>query len=92
MPEYLEYRQKQYLHALYESIIYKDIIVRNKIPQEKPIKELVYYFASNNAKEFSYNSVRKILNIASANTIADYCQYLENSFLCFSLTRFSYST
>lgn len=91
MPEYLEYRQKQYLHALYESIIYKDIIVRNKIPQEKPIKELVYYFASNNAKEFSYNSVRKILNIASANTIADYCQYLENSFLCFSLTRFSYS-
>src|SRR5690606_20869986 len=72
-------------------IIYKDIIVRNKLSQEKPIKELVYYLASNNAKEFTYNSVRKLLGLASSNTVAEYCHYLENSFLCFSINRFSYS-
>lgn len=91
MPEYLENKQKQYLHTLYENILYKDIIVRYKLPQQKPIKELVYYLASNNAKEFSYNSLRKLLGLASSNTIAEYCHYLENSFLTFTINRFSYS-
>jgi len=91
MPEYLENKQKQYLHTLYENLLYKDIIVRYKLPQQKPIKELVYYLASNNAKEFSYNSLRKLLGLASSNTIAEYCHYLENSFLTFTINRFSYS-
>lgn len=91
MPEYLENRQKQYLHTLYENILYKDIIVRYKLPQQKPIKELVYYLASHNAKEFSYNALRKLLGLGSSNTVAEYCHYLENSFLSFVVDRFSYS-
>lgn len=91
MPEYLENQQKQYLHTLYENILYKDIIVRHKLPQQKPIKELVYYLASNNAKEFSHNALRKLLGLASSNTVAEYCHYLENSFLSFTINRFSYS-
>ena len=91
MPEYLENKQKHYLHTLYENILYKDIIVRHKLPQPKPIKELVYYLASNNAKEFSYNALRKLIGLASSNTVADYCHYLENSFLIFIVNRFSYS-
>lgn len=91
IPEYLENRQKQYLQTLYENILYKDIIVRHKLPQQKPIKELVYYLASNNAKEFTYNSLKKLVGLATANTVAEYCHYLENSFLCFTLNRFAYS-
>jgi predicted AAA+ superfamily ATPase len=90
-PEYLLNEQKEYLHQLYENILYKDIIVRNRIPLEKPIKELVYYLASNNCKEFTYNSLRKLIGLASANTVSDYCHHLETSFLCFTLNRFSYS-
>ena len=91
LPEYLENKQKQYLHTLYENILYKDIIVRHKLPQQRPIKELVYYLASNNAKEFSYNALRKLLGLASSNTVAEYCHYLESSFLSFIVNRFSYS-
>ncbi|OGV27866.1 MAG: hypothetical protein A3F18_03295 [Legionellales bacterium RIFCSPHIGHO2_12_FULL_37_14] len=91
LPEYLENQQQQYLHTLYESILFKDIIVRYKLTQQKPIKELVYYLASNNAKEFTYNSLRKLLGLASSNTVAEYCQYLENSYLAFSINRFAYS-
>lgn len=91
MPEYLENKQKQYLQTLYENILYKDIIVRYKLPQQKAIKELVYYLASNNGKEFSYNSLRKLLGLATTNTVSEYCHYLENSYLCFVLNRFSYS-
>src|SRR3990167_120801 len=91
MPEYLENKQKKYLQTLYENILYKDIIVRHKLPQQKPIKELVYYLASNNAKEFTYNSLKKLLGLATSNTIAEYCHYLEKSYLCFIVNRFSYS-
>lgn len=91
IPEYLENVQKQYLHTLYENIVYKDIIVRNKLTQEKPMKELVHYLASNNAKEFSYNALRHLLGLGSSNTVAEYCHYLENSFLCFTVNRFAYS-
>lgn len=91
LPEYLENKHIQYLHQLYENILYKDIIVRNKITLEKPIKELVYYLASNNCKEFTYNSLRKLIGLASANTVSDYCHHLESSFLCFTVNRFSYS-
>lgn len=91
LPEYLLSGQKQYLQSLYENIMYKDIIVRNRITLEKPIKELVYYLASNNCKEFSYNSLRKLIGVSSANTVSDYCHHLENSFLCFAINRFSYS-
>ncbi len=41
IPEYIESGQKEYLHALYENILYKDIIVRHHLSQEKTIKELV---------------------------------------------------
>lgn len=91
MPEYLENKQKQYLHTLYESILYKDIIVRHKLTQEKPIKEMIYYLASNNTKLFTYNALRKMTGLASANTVSSYCHFLENSYLCFVLNRFSYS-
>ncbi len=91
LPEYLENRQIEYLHALYESILYKDIIVRHKLPHAKPIKELVYYLASNNTKTFTYNALAKLIGVGSSNTIAEYCQYLENSFLCFIINRFDYS-
>ena len=91
MPEYLDNQQKAYLQALYENILYKDIVVRHKLPSAQPIKELVYYLASNNAKEYTYNSLRKLLGLSNANTVAEYCQYLESCFLCFSLNRFSFS-
>lgn len=91
IPEYLENNSLEYLQAIFENILYKDIIVRNKISNPKPLQELVYYLASNNTKEFTYNSLKNLVGIKSANTIADYCSYLENSFLCFSVSRFSYS-
>jgi len=90
-PEYLATRQKQYLHNLYENILYKDIIVRNNIENVTAIKALVYYLASNNAKEFTYNSLRKLLELSNARTVSDYCHFLENCFLCFTVNRFSFS-
>ena len=91
IPEYLHYQQKDYLHFLYESVIYRDILARYKIVNERVIKELGYFLASNLGKEVTYNALRKLLGVASPSTISDYCTYFENSFLCFFINRFDYS-
>jgi len=90
-PKYLETREKEYLHSVYENILYKDVIVRNKIENVSALKELAYYLASNNTKEFTYNSLRKLLLLSNTTTVSDYCHYLEDSFLCFIVNRYSYS-
>ncbi len=89
IPEFVKHQQMDYLHALYESILYRDIIARYKISNTTAIKKLVFYLASNCSKELTYNSLRKFLGLGSATTVSDYCHYLEGSFLCFFIHRYS---
>lgn len=91
IPEYVKYQDTDYLHSLYDSIIYRDIIARYNITNAKPIKALIFYLASNCSKEMTYSSLRKLLQIGSATTVSDYCSYLENSYLCFFVNRYSES-
>jgi len=88
-PEYLQTEKKEYLKSLYENILYRDIITRYHLPQEKPIKEVVFYSASNIGKEISYNNLRKLTNLSSATTIREYFEYLENSYLAFLIPRYN---
>ncbi|HLB42769.1 MAG TPA: ATP-binding protein [Gammaproteobacteria bacterium] len=90
-PEYIKYQNNDYLDSLYNSIIYRDIISRYKISNPKPIRELVFYLASNCSKEITYNALRKLLQLGSATTVSDYCSYLEDSYLCFFISRYDES-
>jgi len=90
LPEFLVLKNKAYLQNLFESILYRDIIVRYRI-NERSVKELSIFLASNISSNITYNSLRKTLGLASATTVADYCSYLSNSYLCFFVSRFSYS-
>jgi predicted AAA+ superfamily ATPase len=91
IPEYVKWEQSQYLHMLYESVLYRDIITRYKLPEEKPIKELAFLFASNMGKEITFNSLRKLIGLSNASTVSEYCDYLANSFLSFLINRYSHS-
>jgi len=90
-PEYLKELNADYLKTLYENIVYRDILVRYKIPNEKSLKELVNLAINNISKEISFNSIKKILGLGSSTTIKDYFDYLENSFLIFLVPKFDYS-
>jgi predicted AAA+ superfamily ATPase len=68
-----------------------NIFARYNIPNEKPLKELIYYFASNIGKEFSFSKLSEIVGLGSPNTVSSYCGYLEECFLCFFLNRYSHS-
>lgn len=91
IPEYVKFHKQEYLKNLYEGIIYRDIIARHKISNEKAVKQLVYTFASNVGKEFSYSKISETLGLGSATTVSSYCTYLEDCYLCFFLTRYSHS-
>ncbi len=91
MPEYLKYNDPIVLKRVYEDILYRDIVVRHEIKGVKALRELSLYFMSNMTTMFTYNNLKETFNLGSPNTIKSYVDYLENSFLIFTINKFSYS-
>jgi predicted AAA+ superfamily ATPase len=91
IPEYVKSEKPEYLKDLLEGILYRDIIVRYKINDEKALRELVHYLASNIGKEFSYTNLGEAIDNKSPHTIANYCNYLEQCYLFFFVNRYSHS-
>lgn len=87
-PQYLNTGDPRYLRELYNDIIYRDIVVRHKLPSDRQIKEVAYYLASNFTHKFTYQSVAKAANIKSTETVSDYIGYLEESYLVGILTKY----
>lgn len=90
-PQYIQSDSDNYLFSLYNDIIYKDVVVRNKINNEKQLKEMMYYLASNATHRFTYNSVAKAVNIKSPDTIKSYIGFIEDTYLVRQLAKFDYS-
>ncbi|MCH9611769.1 MAG: hypothetical protein S4CHLAM102_02430 [Chlamydiia bacterium] len=91
IPEYVKYGKTEYLRDLLDGILYRDIIARYKLPDEKPLREIVYLLASNVGKEFSYSKLSKTVGTSSSNTISSYCDYLEQCYLFFFLHKYNHS-
>ncbi|MEM0466661.1 MAG: ATP-binding protein [Candidatus Thermoplasmatota archaeon] len=91
IPEYLKTRDKEYLHTLYNNILYRDIIARYMIKRQKTLKELVNILMTTIASPFTYNSLKKTLQLSNSITVKEYISYLCNSYLFFEVQRFDYS-
>lgn len=92
LPEFLnENKNIEYLSNLYKDIIFRDIIGRYGIENIRDFRDLSLYLMSNISQLFTYRSLAKILNIGSPNTVKSYIQFLEDSYLIFTLNRFDYS-
>lgn len=82
--------RKEYLSTLFDSIIYKDILRRYKIRNPQGVADLAKYLLSNTAKEFSFNSLTEIGHSRSVHTVQRYLGFLQEAYLFFTLSRFSY--
>ncbi|MDI3484785.1 MAG: uncharacterized protein PWQ50_5 [Methanolobus sp.] len=91
IPEFVKLRDDLYIKTLYENILYRDIIARYNLRNEKALKTTVYFAASNIAKEISFNSIKNLTGLSSATTIKEYFEYLENSYLAYLVPKFSAS-
>jgi uncharacterized protein len=90
-PLYLKEGSDDYLKSLYESILYRDVLVRNKLVNERELLELVYYLASNVSKLTSFNGLTKVAGVKNATTIRNYLSFLQDTYLIFQISKFDYS-
>ncbi len=90
-PEYLAQDRKEILQQLFRDILFRDIAVRHGLKNTHELEQLALFLLSNTAKETTFNSLRKILNLASATTVSDFAGWLQDSYLLFFVSRFSYS-
>lgn len=91
IPDPLRYPELPLLRTLYEDVLYRDIAARYRIEQVQALKELAFYLMSNPASQISYNKLKEQFRLGSVNTIKNYIEYLENSWLIFTLNVYDYS-
>ena len=91
IPQYVASGNDDFLKLLYESIVYRDVLVRNKFSNERELLELALFLASNAAKRFSYVSLAKAVGLKDSGTAQAYVCALENAYLVSQVRKFDFS-
>jgi len=81
---------KEFTRNLFNSIITRDIVVRYRVKYANALEELALLLVNYFTSKISLRNLTRHLNIKSSHTIKEYLGYLENTFLIFSISRFSY--
>lgn len=81
---------KVYLETLFDAILLKDVVKRYKVRFSQKIYDLAIYLISNFSSQFSLNKLKNILEFRSVHTLQNYLKYLEDAYLVFPLSRFSF--
>lgn len=79
-----------YLQGLFDSIILKDVVKRYNVRYPDDLYNLAKYLVSAFSKEASFTKLKNVLNFRSVHTVQAYFGYLEETYLVFSLDRFSF--
>ncbi len=90
-PEFLREKDQTLLHELFRDVLMRDVVNKFGIRNTSILKKLAAYLISNVGKEFSYNSLKRMFEVKSVQTIVDYISYLEDAYLIFTVPKFSYS-
>ena len=88
-PRYLQTHEEIVLQELFDDIVYRDVIVHNKIRDTAAVRELTAYLVENVGCRFTASKMLKPLNVASASTITQWCEWLEKAYLFFFVPIFS---
>jgi len=91
IPDALKYPELPLLRSLYDDVLYRDIATRYRLDAVTALKELAFYLISNPASMVSFNKLKDQFRLGSVNTIKSYIDYMENSWLVFSLNLYDFS-
>jgi hypothetical protein len=82
----------EYLYAIYNTIIEKDITQRHQINDKRAFTNIVKFVASNIGSQLSPSNISKTLKQDGQNihhsTVEKYLDYLESSFIFYKVNRF----
>lgn len=90
-PLVVKEKDPEIAHALFQDILYRDIIVRYKLSNVEEVKQIALYFASNIGKLFSYSTLQTISGLKSLSSVKNYLHYFEASYLFYYLKKYDYS-
>jgi uncharacterized protein len=91
IPDPLKYPELPLLRTLYDDVLYRDIATRYRVEEVRALKELAFYLMSNIASPISFNRLKNQLRLGSLNTVKNYIEYMENSWLLFTVNVYDYS-
>ena len=91
IPDALKYPELPILRTLYNDVLYRDIATRYRLGNVAMLKELGFFLMSNIANLISYNKLKQQFNVGSVNTIKTYIEYMEDSWLFFTLNVHDFS-
>ena len=89
-PQYLSTGNTRYLRELYNDILYRDIVVRHRLPTDRQLREVAYSLSSNYTHKMTYNSLTKATSVKSSDTVNDYIGYMEESYLIGLVSKYDY--
>ncbi|MHA1659067.1 MAG: ATP-binding protein, partial [Promethearchaeota archaeon] len=89
-PEFVLSENIELLKNYFEDILYKDVILRHEIRDVNLLRKIANYCLTNLSQSLSYNSLKNLFKI-SLDTARSYLSYLEESFMIFQVSIFSYS-
>lgn len=90
-PEFVKYKDQEYVKRIYEDVLYRDILTRFNIREVKAFKQLANFLFTNFTQEISYNSLKNILGFKSVMSVKNYVDFMQESFLVFELYKYDYS-
>lgn len=82
-PRYLQTNEEIVLQELFDDIVYRDVIVHNKIRDTAAVRELTAYLVENVGYRFTASKMRGPLGVSSASTITQWCEWIEKAYLFF---------
>ena len=96
MPQRFQFSSQEdtitYLEDLYNSIVYKDILLRNKVLHVDLLEHLLEYLVSTPSQTFSGLSISKYFQSVNRNipleTLYNYFNYIINSFIINKVSRY----
>ena len=81
---------RDYLSTLFNSILYKDVVVRHGIRMHAAIEEVAKTLVNGCSQRFTFPRLGKAVGGINPRTAQRYVGYLEEAFLLFAVKRFSY--
>ncbi|WP_455620219.1 ATP-binding protein [Eisenbergiella sp.] len=82
---------RQYLEALYDSVVLKDIVKRNNVRDVDLLERIIAYITANVGTSFSATSITKFLKsegrTVSSETVLNYIRYCLDAYLFYRVKR-----
>ena len=90
-PGYLLMGRDEVLSMLVSDILIRDIFTRYNLRNQEIYRRIVQYLLSNTSKEVSFNNLKNVFEVGSANSVMEFMSFLTDVYLLFLVPRYDTS-